>query len=70
MEKCIQQVTYAEDIPCEKTKFLISLNLFWSEEDFIVNSKVCMDVCTGICACLCGMHVCDMGKSCALKKLK
>ena len=46
MEKYIQQVTHAEDISREKTKFLISLNLFLSEEDFIVNSKVCMHVCT------------------------
>ena len=70
MEKYIQQVTHAEDISREKTKFLISLNLFLSEEDFIVNIKVFIHICTGICSWLCGMHVCDMDKSCALKKLK
>lgn len=67
MEKCIQQITHAEDTPREKTKLLISLNLFLSEEDFIVYTKMGMHVCIGIFPCLCGIHVHDMDTSGALK---
>ena len=54
-------------ILCEKAKFLLSRNLFLSEGDFIIYTKMCMHVCIDIFfSSLCGIHVHDMDTSGAL----